>query len=319
MNRFEASLGHVINLDFDTHESMIDAALHWSLEEYQLDSGRFKGTINAVHTLNIQIASTFRSSGVFVKGNIPKNTYLFASAESKGKITHNGLSINENELIVLNENDQLDFTSSSAVNDVTIAIDKDFFDDAFKNYFNKHFQYDTINKRIQLKEDAGSTFRASVQDLVGDLMKQNTKLQSDSVFCTKTEQEILQIIFDNIDHSRQHKSKSESEINAEKIRKYIEKNYMSDIYINNLCNNKKISERTLRLAFKKLFGMSPKQYHKSYRLGKIHHTFLQNSNTIETVENIAYAHGFTHMGHFAKSYKSMFGYTPSHTLKKLSP
>ncbi len=145
MNRFEASLGHVINLDFDTHESMIDAALDWSLEEYQLDSGRFKGTINAVHTLNIQIASTFRSGGVFVKGNIPKNTYLFVSAESEGNITHNGLSmiedelivLNENELVVLNMHDQLDFTASSAVNDVTIAIDRDFFDDAFKNYFNK--------------------------------------------------------------------------------------------------------------------------------------------------------------------------------------
>ena len=82
MSAFKELLGHVIDLEFTTHEAMIVAALQWQLEEYQLDSGSFKGSINAVHTSHIQIANTKRTNGVCVKGKTPDNVYLFAS-ESK--------------------------------------------------------------------------------------------------------------------------------------------------------------------------------------------------------------------------------------------
>ena len=318
MGAFKELLGYVIDLEFTTHEAMIEAALQWQLEEYQLDSGSFTGSMNAVHTKHIQIGNTSRSNGVFIKGNIPKNTYLFASVESKGNLTHNGVTILEDELVVLNEDDELDFIAASAVDDVTIAIDKIFFDSAFEKYFNEPFKYDTINKRIQLKESAGAIFHSSVKEMVYNLMLQSEKLQNDPNFHIKTEEEILQIVFENIDLSKQRKNVLKSEVNADKIRLHIEKNYKDEISIKKLCSSEKLSERTLRLGFKNLFGISPKQYHKSYRLGRIHHTFLKSDHTVQTVENIAYEHGFTHMGHFSDSYKSMFGNTPSYTLKKVS-
>ncbi|HEY9129621.1 MAG TPA: AraC family transcriptional regulator [Sulfurovum sp.] len=319
MGVFEKLIGHVIHLEFDTHESMIEAALCWQLEEYQLDSGSFRGSINAVHTLHIQIGNTFRSNGVFVKGKTPKNSYLFASVMSpQGKMTHNGLSILEDELVVLKDTDQLDFTVSSSVDDITIAIDKVFFDHAFKNYFNKAFEYDTINKRIQLKEDTGKIFRDSVKEIIADLMGQNAKLLNDPDFHERTEQRILQILFDNIDLSRERNNTLQSEMDADTIRKYIEKNYKNDICINELCSSKKLSDRTLRSGFKNLFGLSPKQYHNSYRMGKVHHALLQSDNSLDTVEGIAYEHGFTHMGHFSANYKSMFKNTPLFTLKNIS-
>ena len=61
MGAFDALLGHVIDLNFVTHESMIEAALLWQIEEFQFDNGTFKGSINAVHTSHIQIAYTSRS------------------------------------------------------------------------------------------------------------------------------------------------------------------------------------------------------------------------------------------------------------------
>jgi len=318
MGSFDALIGHVIDLNFSSHGSMIEAALLWQLEEYQFDNGSFNGSIKAVHTSNIQIANTFRSNGIFLKGKTPQNAYLFASAESEGRMTHNGLSIFEDELVVLTENDQLDFIVSSTFRDVTIAIDKDFFDHTFQHYFNEPFQYDTINKRIQLKEKTGSSFRNVISEIMTDLMVQHTKLKNNTDFHEQAEDTILQLLFQNIDLSRQRSKALESDINANKIRKYIEINYKNAININELCTRKKLSDRTLRLGFKHLFGLAPKQYHKCYRLGKIHHALLQSDPTIDTVEKIAYDHGFYHMGRFSNSYKSMFGNTPSETLRKTS-
>ena len=318
MSVFQELLGHVISLEFETHESMIDAALQWQIEEYQLDSGTFKGTINAIHTSHIQVGSTSRSNGVFIKGSSPKNTYLFASVETKGNMTHNGVTILDDELVFLNDVDQLDFIVSSAADDVTIAVDRNFFDRSFEKYFNKPFKYNSLTKRIQLKEGAGAIFHASVKKIVSDLIVETEKLKSDPCFHKSAEEKVLQIIFDNIDLSREREKVLESEMNANKIRVHIEKNYKDDICINELCSSKKLSERTLRSSFKNLFGLSPKQYHTSYRLGKVHHAFLKGDYTVETVENIAYNHGFTHMGRFSMNYKSMFGNTPSYTLKKIS-
>ena len=149
-------------------------------------------------------------------------------------------------------------------------------------------------------------------------MVQNTKLQNDPAFHDKIEHTILQILFQNIDLSRQRKKILESDINANKVRKYIEKNYKSNIRIHELCFDHKISESTIRVGFNALFGLSPKQYHQCYRLGKVHHAFLQNDCTSATVGNIAYDHGFLHMGRFSNKYKSMFGRTPSYTLKESS-
>ena len=318
MGVFDTLLGHVIDLNFVTHEAMIEAALLWQIEEYQFDNGSFKGSINAVHTSHIQIAYTSRSNGIFIKGKTPKNAYLFASVESVGKMTHNGLSIYTDELVVLTENDQLDFIVSSAVNDVSIAIDKDFFDAAFQDYFNEPFIYDNINKRIQLKENEGFDFKASAKEILNDLITKNEELLNDPAFHDRSESTILQILFQNIDPLKERKKALESEINANEIRKYIEMNYKYEISINELCTINKLSESTLRLSFKNLFGLSPKQYHTSYRLGKVHHALLENDCSSKTVERIAYDHGFSHMGRFSDNYKSMFGNTPSCTLKKTS-
>ena len=318
MGAFDALLGHVIDLNFTTHEAMIEAALLWQIEEYQFDNGTFKGSIEAVHTSHIQIAYTSRSNGIFIKGKTPKNAYLFASIESEGKIAHNGLSVYVDELVVLNDEDQLDFIVSSAVNDVSIAIDKEFFDAAFQDYFNEPFNYDTINKRIQLIDNGGSSFRTSAKEILNDLTTKNEKILNDPTFHEKSEYAILQILFQNIDPLKERKKVLESKINANEIRKYIEMNYKKQISINELCNIYKLSESTLRMGFNTLFGLSPKQYHQAYRLGKVHHAFLENDSTVESVGSIAYDHGFTHMGRFSSKYKSMFGITPSCTLKESS-
>ncbi len=318
MGAFDALLGHVIDLNFNTHESMIEAALLWQIEEYQFDNGTFKGAINAIHTSHIQMAYTSRSNGIFIKGKTPKNAYMFASIESEGKITHNGLRVYPDELVVLNDEDQLDFIVSSAVNDVSIAIDKDFFDAAFQDYFNEPFIYDKSNKRIQLIDNGGFSFRTSAKEILNDLIAKNEKLRNDPTFHEKPEYAILQILFQNIDLSKKRKKVVESEMSANEIRKYLEMNYKNDISINDLCRVNQLSESTLRLSFKNLFGLSPKQYHQSYRLGKVHHAFLQNECSSTNVGDIAYDYGFSHMGRFSYKYKSMFGITPSCTLKKPS-
>lgn len=308
--------GKVIDLNFLSHDEVRRGSLLWDIEEYQLENGPYIGHLHVVHTSHIQLAYTFNSTGTFQKGKTPKNAYLFADSESDGPHTHNGLRLDADELIVLDDNDEIDHTASTAVGYITIAVEKDFFETEFKDYFNEPFKYDQVNKRIQLKENTASDFRATARETLTGLMAQGEKLQSDSLFHDKAEHDILQILFQNLDRSKQHKKAIQGDVDANNIRQYIELNYKDHITLKELCSSEKFSDRTVRLSFNRLFGFPPKQYLKQYRLGKTHFALIRSNSTSRTVGELAYANGFTHMGRFNDQYKTMFGETPYTTLQK---
>jgi len=309
-------IGHVIDLNFLSHEEVIRESLLWNVEEYQLENGPYIGRLKVVHTSHIQLADTFNSTGTFQKGKTPKNAYLFCDSESDGLLTHNGLRFDTDELIVLDDNDEIDYTASAAADIITIAVEKNFFETKFKDYFNEPFNYDQVNKRIQLKENTVSDFRATARETLKGLMTQGKKLQSDPLFHDKVEHDILQILFQNLDRSRKQKKAFQGDIDANKIRQYIELNYKDQIKLEELCSSEKLSDRTIRASFNRLFGFSPKQYLKQYRLGKTHFSLIRNNPTSTTVGEVAYDNGFTHMGRFSDQYRAMFGATPYTTLKK---
>ena len=316
MGIFDELIGHVIDLNFVSHDEMIKAALLWQIEEYQLGNGDFRSYLNGIHTSHIQLGNAFRSQGVFVKGNIPGNAYMFAFMDSEGALTQNGVRIHPDEMVVLTDKDKIDFTTSTETIDFTIVIQKDFFESAFIGHFNEPFSYDKVNQRIQLKKNSKLNLATTARKTLSELMEQSTRFKSDPIFHDKVEDDILQMIFNTIDPNKEREKLLESDVNANKVRQYIDLNYKDSMRMKDLYSNEKLCGRTVRLGFHNLFGFSPRQYLTRYRLGKTHHALLRHNNQSTTVGNIAYDHGFSHIGRFNDYYKTMFGKTPSTTLKE---
>ncbi len=312
-------VGHVVDQNFITHEDMVKASILWDMEEYRLENGPIFGHLHAIHTSHIQFAHSSRSCGVFKKGKTPNNAYVLASVETDGLFTHNGLSVTSDELLVLTEEDNVDYTASSAFTIVIMTIEKDFFESQFKSHFDKPFIYDKEHKRMQVKKNFGTVLREKGRKILTELMPQSKALQDDLVFHDSTEQDILKLIFKSIDFNKERKKILESEIHANEVRKHIEHHYRENLSLRDVYDSIKFSDRTLSASFHALFGFSPKQYLTHYRLGKVHHSLLVNDYNKTSVESIAYDHGFSHMGRFSNAYKTMFGRTPSTTLRESFP
>ncbi len=84
--------------------------------------------------------------------------------------------------------------------------------------------------------------------------------------------------------------------------------------ITEICNFLKISARTLNYAFQDTYNVSPKRFLKARRLSAAHDA-LKHAAPRTRVTDIALALGFWDFGHFAKDYRTMFGETPSATLR----
>jgi AraC-like DNA-binding protein len=83
------------------------------------------------------------------------------------------------------------------------------------------------------------------------------------------------------------------------------------LQIPDLCIALRVSRRELEYAFRTTFDVSPREHLETLRMNAIRRSILRGEN--KRLIDIAHAHGVTHLGRFAASYRSLFGETPSET------
>ena len=95
---------------------------------------------------------------------------------------------------------------------------------------------------------------------------------------------------------------------------FIQAHEAGNLHVEHLCRATDKAERSLLRAFHKLFGVGTTQYLKLRRLNRVHFALMAPAAT--TVAGVLAIYGITECGRFAGTYKSLFGESPSETLKK---
>ena len=88
--------------------------------------------------------------------------------------------------------------------------------------------------------------------------------------------------------------------------------------IADLCRVLGVSERTLRKAFHKIYGLPPYRHLRFLRLSQARGALLAADGQVATVTEIATGFGFVELGRFSVEYRKMFGESPSKTLQRSS-
>jgi AraC-like DNA-binding protein len=80
-----------------------------------------------------------------------------------------------------------------------------------------------------------------------------------------------------------------------------------------------VGERSLRNAFKRTHNLLPCRHLRILRLNWARRALLEAENGLATVTEIATSFGFVELGRFAVEYRSLFGESPSATLRRAKP
>jgi AraC-like DNA-binding protein len=96
----------------------------------------------------------------------------------------------------------------------------------------------------------------------------------------------------------------------------VEANFNRSLLISGLCRIVGVSERTLRNICQEQMGMSPHRFLALRRLHLARRALLRSDQQTATVTGIAMSHGVWELGRFAVAYKSLFGESPSATLRR---
>lgn len=99
----------------------------------------------------------------------------------------------------------------------------------------------------------------------------------------------------------------------------VESNDNQPLYITDLCDVAGISERTLRNVFREYFGIGPKRFLSVRKLGEIRAALLRVRSEEQTVRQVLRHFGVEDFSLIARHYRSLFGESPSSTLRRAAP
>ena len=101
-----------------------------------------------------------------------------------------------------------------------------------------------------------------------------------------------------------------------RLEEVLEANLDQTLYVAEVCKAIGVSEKTLRLCCQEHFGMSSKQYLVRRRMHLAHRALRIANPARTTVSEIATSYGFWEFGRFSVAYRSLFGETPSASLRR---
>jgi len=101
-----------------------------------------------------------------------------------------------------------------------------------------------------------------------------------------------------------------------RLENFLEANADRTLHLTDLCAAAAASDRTLRILCHEHLGMSPTRYLWLRRMYLARRALRMADPTTATVTEIATSYAFWELGHFAVAYRSLFGETPSATLRR---
>jgi AraC-like DNA-binding protein len=101
-----------------------------------------------------------------------------------------------------------------------------------------------------------------------------------------------------------------------RIRQVVKENLEQPLYIPDICNAIKVSDRTLRMCCQEHLGMSPKRYLLLRRMVFARRALRTAVPEAAPVTDVATRYDFWQLGRFAVEYRALFGETPSATLHR---
>lgn len=91
---------------------------------------------------------------------------------------------------------------------------------------------------------------------------------------------------------------------------YLHAHLSEPVRVEDIAREAGVTVRSLQLGFKAAFGLSPMRYLRDVRLDAARYRLSRRQGR-ESVTDVAYAVGFSHLGRFSQDYRARFGVSPS--------
>lgn len=114
----------------------------------------------------------------------------------------------------------------------------------------------------------------------------------------------------NISHMLWRARRTPTSREMRRALEYLHAHFSDPIRVEDIAREAGVNVRSLQLGFKAAFGLSPMRYLRDVRLDEARYRLVQRHGR-DSVTEVAYSVGFSHLGRFSQDYRARFGVSPS--------
>lgn len=292
--------------DYDEFGTMLKVAY---VEEKLLEAGPFKGTVNIVSSPHVDLCHFEISNKVLQVGTGSPGYITFTIWDPSVSFNWRKHKMKQGMIGVL-WNREHESVTGAGFEGLPLSIEENFF----KNYCQKKGFPELISflikKEVLFIPEA---HLIKIRQLVR-FVAQTTDLEN-HIALEFLESKLLEILVDGLITAMPVKPAEDLTYpKFTKVIDYIHENLTDLTSVQQICENTKVPERTIRRLIRKKYELSPKNYLNNLRLNEVRKGLMKDSE-FSNVMQAASDYNFWHMGQFTRDYKMLFGELPSETLR----
>jgi len=299
--------GQFSDIIYDSYSEMDkSSSSNWHYAcTYQLLPNSFIGRHRILQLDTILLSFASRIGGMMYNGSSPKDCISIAIIEEVAdKFCFEDIKLQTGDILFFDDRDGYSIINNDYISFCVITISTTKLQEIIPNI--DSLLYHTIKD----KEKILSLILYQVWDKFTNSNNKSTDYQEAEAF-------ILNTLLTIVETQTPIKPKlTKGENIALSIRNQVYTHMDCKVDITAISKRHNISQRSLQLSFKSLFGFTPKLFLRRLKLNHVHNELKKSHNKDITVMKIAYKWGFLHMGRFSTYYKELFGENPSITLQK---
>jgi len=308
---------------FENVESFAESFDDWQLEIHQLAAKLFVGKVTRFDFGKLSVFRVSIHCQVEILSEAPKDALLFLiPMKINGQKYHrhfdHAIPIERNCFLGLDCDRSMNLVSASkGIEFVALKIPKDHFLRLANQVDGFSCQPIFLKQNvICVDETQVNTYREYLTQILG-IVQENVDSFASAIKVTPLADTIIFKLLRMLQLSATPKTPRplrRADI-VELAREYMNTHIHRPITLADVSQAVCVSRRSLIYAFQDIYGMGPITYLKCQRLNRARKELRSEQSVNRTVADIAHVCGIWSLGHFARSYRLMFGETPSETLK----
>jgi AraC family ethanolamine operon transcriptional activator len=308
---------NVRSLRFEDMDSMASAMIGGHVEFLPLRSGPFQGRFCQID-LDGFLINRIVHAPFLIHGAVRPDRMALHLVRSAAGLTLNGDAFGASTLAVMPAGTAIQAICPAEQDRIGLVFHTEAFDRLIESCGAREFPRGS-HRMLRLREDqAGTLVRAfaAMTDLAESLPNLLAVPGLDYALADECRQLLAGVLCGEGEHLERPRQATDMLRRVAAADEFLRAHIDRPVYTDELCAALHVSARALHQSFAAVYDMSPHGYLKRRRLVLVRRALQSARDGPVLVKSVALAHGFWHLGRFARDYAAMFSEMPSETVGK---
>jgi len=282
--------------------------------------GHFRAELTKVCMNQLWVQRCYQNLPLMIAGAMKprRRVFTFLTSAEPEAMRHCGMDIVSGDIIV-NTFDEIHQQTEAEFRLGSISLTTDDFDAVCNAIVGHEFPGDKLKLVVRPNPELMSRL-TELHRTVGQIAKTTPAIVELPQVSRALEQQLVHLIVRCVTEGAPLKiplGASRHDTIVARFEAFLEANPNTPLYLPEICAAIGAAERTLRAACEEHLGMGPIRYLTLRRMHLVRRALLRADGST-TVTRIATDHGFWELGRFSVAYRTLFGETPSDSLRRPS-